>query len=182
MDGVHFDGLTRTLARAASRRQTLKGLVGTAMGIGLLGPAASLASASSGTSPSRADIANTSAQQLSRMPDLAALRKRGLPVALLGAIETDHRLLVSGLSAQTWSDSQLLDFRNMVSASVQQHRTLTAGMAPAASTTCFSNCASEFVTNVGTCGTGLGGLLCEVLDLVAFDLCALGCILGGLGL
>jgi len=181
MNSVHFDELTRALAGGTSKRQALKGFLGAALGLGLLGPSMSLTEAAGPTTASRADIARTSAQLLSRLPDSATLHQRNVPSALLAAIELDRRLLAAGTRAQTWSDSQLLDFQSQVSASVAQHQAIAAQL-PAGTQACFNNCANQFMTNVATCGTGLGGLLCELLDVVGFDLCSLGCILGGLGL
>jgi len=178
MNGVHFDELTRALGSGRSKRQALKGFFGTALGLGLLGPSMSLAEAAPS---SRADIARTSAQLLSRLPNQAKLHQANLPSAFLSAIENDRRLLIAGTRAQTWSDSQLLDFQNQVSASVQQHQSLAAAI-PEQTQVCFNTCSNQFASNVANCGTGLGGLLCEVIQVVAFDLCALGCILGGLQL
>jgi hypothetical protein len=200
MAGIDFDGLARALATGQSRRQALKSFFGTALGVGLLGPTMGVAEAAPSEKPSRADIARHSAQLLSRMPDPARLQNQKLPSAVLSAIRTDHQLLRAGLHAQTWSDSQLQAFQTQVSASLQQHHTLTttlrspstlqsptalqstAAADPPTNLACYSQCTGNFLTSIGTCSAGLGGLLCELLALVSFDLCVVGCILGGLGL
>jgi hypothetical protein len=149
--------------------------------------------------PSRADIARHSAQLLARMPDPAKLQNRNLPSAVLSAIQTDHRLLRAGIDAQTWNDSQLEEFQRQVSASIQHHQSLvttlqsatTASQSstqastaadPPTNQACYSQCTTNFLTSIAGCTAGLGGLLCELLALVAFDLCVVACILGGLGL
>src|SRR5690242_14943888 len=102
MTGVDFDALARALATGRSRRQALKGLFGTTLGVGLLGSSMGVAEAESSATPSRAEIARLSAQLLSRMPDAAQLREAHLPAALLAAIQTDQQLLHAGIDAQTW--------------------------------------------------------------------------------
>ena len=193
MTGVDFDALTRALATGKSRRQALRALFGTALGVGLLGSSMGVAEAAPTANPSRAEIARLSAQLLSRMPDPAKLQNAHLPPTVLFAIQTDQRLLRTGINAQTWSDSQLQEFQMRVSASLQQHQSVitslqlpksTLQLSPNAPTNaaCYSQCTSNFLTSIAACSGGLGGLLCELLALVAFDLCVVGCILGGLGL
>lgn len=175
MADTHFDALARALATGTSRRQALKGFFGAVMGLGLLAPTAGLAEAAPAATSSRADIAHTSAKLLARMPNPATLHRHNLASELLAAIEFDYQMLHAGTHAHTWNDAQLLDFQTQVKTSVQQHQALPAISGTAQM--CFNNCATRFTTNVATCGTGLGGLLCEVIDVVEFDLCAVGCIL-----
>lgn len=202
MAGIDFDGLARALATGQSRRQALRGFLGTTLGLGLLGPTIGVAEAASPEKPSRADIARHSAQLLSRMPDPAMLQNnKKLPSAVLAAIQADHQLLRAGVNAQMWNDSQLQAFQTQVSASVQQHHSLTttlqsgrslqspialqsstAAADPPTNLACYSQCTGNFLTSVSACSAGLGGLLCELLALVSLDLCVVGCILGGLGL
>jgi hypothetical protein len=202
MTGVDFDAFTRALATGKSRRQALRGLFSTAFGVGLFGSSMGVAEAAPTKELGRADIARHSAQLLSRMPDPAKLRNRDLPIAVRSAIHTDHRLLSAGLQAQTWSDSQLEDFQRQVSASIRRHQILATTLQPRtfqppttalssaaevtpsapANAACYVQCTTNFLTSIGGCSAGLGGLLCELLALVAFDLCVVGCILGGIGL
>ena len=193
MTGVDFDALTKAFATGKSRRQALRGLFGTVLGVGLLGSSMGKAEAAQTTNPSRADIARLSAQLLARMPDPAKLQNARLPRTVLSAIQTDHQLLRDGIDAQTWSDSQLQEFQTRVSASMQQHQRVVTSLqisratlqpSPSAPTNaaCYSQCTSNFLVSIAGCGPGLGGLLCELLALVSLDLCVVGCILGGVGL
>jgi len=173
MNSHRFDELARVLATGRSRRQALKALLAGAVGLGVVSQTLGSASAAPATADSTADISRTSADLLARMPSEAALQK--LPSNMRSASETVRNLLVQGTGAQHWSAAQLQSFRTQVEASVAQHRQLASGMSPDAGTpVCFAVCAARFVTAIGNCN---GGLLCQVVALVEFDLCVVLCIL-----
>lgn len=185
--GLQFDDLTRALAKGTTRRQALKGFLGTALGVALVGQSGLAEAARPTTSPGRADIARESAKLLARLPSEDKLQKAKIPAELRAAIEADRKLLKLGARAQSWKNSDLQDYQAQVNASVAQHQALSTSMVSTEQVTaqqvqiCFGICTGQFLAATQGCPTDfLGALLCQVIALVVFDLCALGCILNDL--
>jgi hypothetical protein len=174
MDARGFDQLTRAIATGTSRRRALKIFLGSAVGLGLFGQAIAQAQEAPTSVDSRADIARTSVNLLSRMPTQAAVQK--LPANVRAASDDLRRLLTLGTQAQGWSDAQLQSFRTQVDANVLQHKQLASSMSQpqAGGLPCFMNCATRFQQDIANCN---GGLLCQLVVVVEFDLCVVLCIL-----